>query len=226
MKKSVAIVLAVLTAAIASAQAQTYPSKPITIIVPFAAGGQSDALWLTRLCVRVLPISLRTSSRGSSRGRKRSPCFTRRRSKSGGRSSEKLASRRSEFFEKLPSRNVGSWWKLTYGPGRRSCFDPNVWSGRALQAPCQHFTLAGLEHGRTIPLADLARIEMPHCGKSSLLTNLLCFDLGFGAADAICPTEASRVHNAARRGGSNVAARGTRAAVVDAGDRIFQSWYA
>ena len=44
MKKSVAIVLAVLTAAIASAQAQTYPSKPITIIVPFAAGGQSDAL--------------------------------------------------------------------------------------------------------------------------------------------------------------------------------------
>ena len=44
MKKSVAIVLAVLAAAIASAQAQTYPSKPITIIVPFAAGGQSDAL--------------------------------------------------------------------------------------------------------------------------------------------------------------------------------------
>jgi len=44
MKKSVAIVLALLTAAIANAQAQTYPSKPITIIVPFAAGGQSDAL--------------------------------------------------------------------------------------------------------------------------------------------------------------------------------------
>src|SRR5215472_15690453 len=75
--------------------------------------------WVTRLCVRVLPITLRTSSRGSSRGRKRSPCFTTRRSKSGGRSSEKLASRRSEFFEKLPNRNVGSWWKLTYGPGRR-----------------------------------------------------------------------------------------------------------
>ena len=44
MKKSVAIVLALLAAAIANAQAQTYPSKPITIIVPFAAGGQSDAL--------------------------------------------------------------------------------------------------------------------------------------------------------------------------------------
>ena len=32
-------------------------------------------------------------------------------------------------------------------------------------APCQHLTLAGLEHGRTIPLADLGRIEIPHCGK-------------------------------------------------------------
>jgi hypothetical protein len=28
-------------ATIATAQAQTYPSKPITIIVPFAAGGQA-----------------------------------------------------------------------------------------------------------------------------------------------------------------------------------------
>src|SRR5262249_37544692 len=30
------------------------------------------------------------------------------------------------------------------------------------------------------PRADLGRIEMPHCGKSLLLTNLLCSDLGLG----------------------------------------------
>jgi hypothetical protein len=38
-------------------------------------------------------------------------------------------------------------------------------------------------------IADVGRIEMPHCGKSSLLTNLLSSDLGFGAPDAICSTE-------------------------------------
>ena len=39
----VSIALALL-AGVASAAAQTYPNKPITIIVPFAAGGPSDAL--------------------------------------------------------------------------------------------------------------------------------------------------------------------------------------
>ena len=39
------LLAAVLIAAgLGSAAAQTYPSKPITVIVPFAAGGPSDAL--------------------------------------------------------------------------------------------------------------------------------------------------------------------------------------
>src|SRR6516225_11994302 len=53
---------------------------------------------------------------------------------------------------------------------------------------------------------------MPHCGEPLLLSNLVCSDLGLGAADAICSTEASRFHHAARRRG-NMAALGARAAV-------------
>jgi tripartite-type tricarboxylate transporter receptor subunit TctC len=44
MKKLLAIALAVLAASIASAAAQTYPSRPITIIVPYPAGGPTDTL--------------------------------------------------------------------------------------------------------------------------------------------------------------------------------------
>ena len=43
MRKFVLAALAVLSLG-AAASAQTYPSRPITIIVPFAAGGPSDAM--------------------------------------------------------------------------------------------------------------------------------------------------------------------------------------
>jgi tripartite-type tricarboxylate transporter receptor subunit TctC len=50
-----ASVLVATASFIATAHAQTYPSKPVTIIVPFAAGGPSDAL------ARILGERMRTS---------------------------------------------------------------------------------------------------------------------------------------------------------------------
>lgn len=44
MKKLCAVILSVAAAAIASAQAQTYPSRPITMVVALPAGGAVDAL--------------------------------------------------------------------------------------------------------------------------------------------------------------------------------------
>ena len=48
------IALAVL-AGVAGAQAQTYPSRPVTLIVPYPAGGPSDTL------ARVLVEQLKTT---------------------------------------------------------------------------------------------------------------------------------------------------------------------
>ena len=57
MRKLLAAIAIVATfASIGSAQAQTYPSRPITIVVPFPAGGPTDSL--TRVLVERLKGSL------------------------------------------------------------------------------------------------------------------------------------------------------------------------
>src|SRR5580693_7626726 len=56
MNKLVAIIVLALSLAVAgSAGAQTYPTHPITIVVPFPAGGPTDAL------VRILSERMRVS---------------------------------------------------------------------------------------------------------------------------------------------------------------------
>jgi tripartite-type tricarboxylate transporter receptor subunit TctC len=55
MKKILSLALALLAGFVAGAQAQTFPSKPITIIVPFAAGGPTDSM------ARALSERLRTA---------------------------------------------------------------------------------------------------------------------------------------------------------------------
>ena len=55
MKKSIVAVCAALLAFAGSAKADNFPSRPITIIVPFAAGGPSDAM------ARILAERMKTS---------------------------------------------------------------------------------------------------------------------------------------------------------------------
>jgi tripartite-type tricarboxylate transporter receptor subunit TctC len=56
MKKLAAIVFAVLLAGVSNAMAQAYPSRPVTIIVPFPAGGPTDTL--ARILADHMPTSL------------------------------------------------------------------------------------------------------------------------------------------------------------------------
>ena len=45
MRKLITVIaIAATFASVGSAQAQTYPSRPITIVAPFPAGGPTDAL--------------------------------------------------------------------------------------------------------------------------------------------------------------------------------------
>ena len=67
MKKLIAVLAAALTA-IATAGADTYPSRSITIIVPFSAGGPTDALART-LGDRVLQVDGEAALLGPRRDR-------------------------------------------------------------------------------------------------------------------------------------------------------------
>src|SRR5437764_10260809 len=44
MRRLLILAIGAMFAGIASAQAQTFPSRPISIVVPFPAGGPTDAL--------------------------------------------------------------------------------------------------------------------------------------------------------------------------------------
>jgi tripartite-type tricarboxylate transporter receptor subunit TctC len=55
MKKLFALALALLIASIATAAAETYPSRPVTIVVPYPAGGPTDTL------ARILADHMRTT---------------------------------------------------------------------------------------------------------------------------------------------------------------------
>jgi tripartite-type tricarboxylate transporter receptor subunit TctC len=56
MQKLIAIVVAALLAAVTSAAAQTFPSRPITMVVPYPAGGVTDTL--ARLLAERMKVAL------------------------------------------------------------------------------------------------------------------------------------------------------------------------
>jgi len=55
MTKLIALALAVVTTSVAGAAAQTYPARPVTVVVPYPAGGPTDTL------ARILADHMRTS---------------------------------------------------------------------------------------------------------------------------------------------------------------------
>src|SRR6478609_3543448 len=59
MKRCLSVVIALVAACFATAAAETYPSRPITIVVPYPAGGPSDTL--ARILTDSMSASLRQS---------------------------------------------------------------------------------------------------------------------------------------------------------------------
>ena len=55
MTRNLAVAVVAALAACAQAQAQTYPDKPVTLVIPFAAGGPTDVV------ARTIAQSLSTS---------------------------------------------------------------------------------------------------------------------------------------------------------------------
>ena len=62
MKRTLLMAVAV-CAAMASAQAQTFPSKPITVVIPLAAGGAVDTN--VRIMLESMRVTLGNSATGS-----------------------------------------------------------------------------------------------------------------------------------------------------------------
>jgi hypothetical protein len=99
-KLGLAIVIAGTLGAIAGATAQTYPARPITMIVPFAAGGPNDTIGRisadASVRARLADIGQVIFPRDRQTPRPLPP-FTRPISRNGGRSSRRPTSRANDF---------------------------------------------------------------------------------------------------------------------------------